>query len=475
MQSIYDKGKMLKDIAIYSRSIDVDEMLVMLPDPDPVLKKYGEGVEVLERLTSDERVISAIQQRKLGTLKKEFMIEAVDDKALRVKEEFEKDIERIDIENVINGMLDAVFYGFSPCELVWSAEDGNLLRLKDIKVLPVRWFAFNSDREPVFLTQNNPEEGEPLPVGKFVFVRHFPTYDNPYGLRLLSRVLFPVLFKKGGISFWMKFMEKFGIPYTIGKYRPGATKEEKDELMSKLKMMVQDAVAVIPDGNSIEILEAKSQGNGVLFERFKIAMDNAITVALLGQTLTTDVKGYGSYAAGKVHQDILEQYQEADQKLVKKAFDKILRIYTDINFGMDYPSPEFKWYEDEDLQLDRSKRDRELSDNLKFTKKYYMKHYGLEEDEFEVKDEGGRLKDEEGASFKESDNKDAELDKMTDALPQGARFNLEKILEEFENSKDFEEALAKVSKIYPFLKDEEVERLLEMAIFSSEVYGAGKD
>jgi phage gp29-like protein len=101
-------------------------------------------------------------------------------------------------------------------EILWASGDSSL-RIADLIGKPVRWFGFDTDNHPRFRSAGNPWLGEELPFGKFVFARHFPTYDNPYGLRLLSRCFWPAAFKKGGIKFWVTLAEKYGMPFMLGK------------------------------------------------------------------------------------------------------------------------------------------------------------------------------------------------------------------------------------------------------------------
>jgi phage gp29-like protein len=387
------------EIATRSTAWDYSGMIGLLPDPDPVLRKRGDGTEILEELTSDGKVISSIQTRKLGSLKREYKftpgnkVKQIDSRAKQLCKDLVADLESVDMYSLISGFLDAPYYGMIPAELMWEPR-GGLIRLAKIKILPSRWFSFDQENDPRFLSRGNQYEGEAVHWAKIVFAKHFPTYDNPFGLRLLSRCLWPVAFKKGGTKFWVTFCEKYGMPFLVGKYRQGADTAEQQTLLSALGKMVQDAVAVIPEGNLIEFLDKNgssgaSGGSGTggatnTFDRLRSAMDAEISQVIMGQTLTAEVGDSGSYAASKTHRDILIDYQQADQKLIKDVMDKIARIYRDIN-APDVPAPVFTWFESEDPQNEFAARDKVLGDcGVVFTKNYYMKRYGYLEDEIEV-------------------------------------------------------------------------------------------
>ena len=127
---------------------------------------------------------------------------------------FSADLESVNLRNIISGILDAPFYGFTPLELIWGRGE-NWWHLVDIVARPSHWFSFDNENNPVFVGVYGGASAEPvpLPVGKFVFVQHHASYDNPYGLRLLSRCLWPVAFKRGGLSFYAKFVERHGMPW----------------------------------------------------------------------------------------------------------------------------------------------------------------------------------------------------------------------------------------------------------------------
>jgi phage gp29-like protein len=390
------RSSLTREIASRSLAWDYSAMVGLLPDPDPILRKRGDGAEILEELTADAKVLTAIQTRKLGSLKREYEFNAgtiegeTDDRSEQLCKDLTADLEDVGMYDLLSGLLDAPYYGMTPVELFWEPRDGSI-HLAKMRVLPNRWFGFDQENAPRFRSMANQTDGEEIPWGKMVFARHFPTYDNPFGLRLLSRCLWPVAFKKGGTKFWVTFAEKYGMPFLVGKYRQGASPEEQQTLLSALGKMVQDAVAAIPEGNVIEFLDkggsSVASGSTDTFDRLRSAMDAEISQVLMGQTLTAQVGDTGSYAASKTHEDVLEDYREADQRLVKGVMDEIAKIYRDIN-APEVPAPVFSWFESEDPQQDFADRDKALAESgLKIKKAYYVRRYGFQEDEIEVAEE----------------------------------------------------------------------------------------
>jgi len=160
----------------------------LLPDPDPVLRKTGDGVSILRDLTADDKVISSIQSRKLGILKKkDFVFEPGHDAGQKADKEserlctlLEQDLSRVDLYNIFSQVLDAPYYGATVVEIVWRPENG-MLRIENLKPRPVEWFGYNVKSDLIFKSSES-ADGEQIPFGKAVIARHFPDAVNPYSV-----------------------------------------------------------------------------------------------------------------------------------------------------------------------------------------------------------------------------------------------------------------------------------------------------
>ena len=242
--------------------------------------------------------------------------------AQSVYDRLSQDLERTNLRSLISGILDAPFYGLAVLELLWKSGPDGWWHLMDIVARPFHWFAFDTNNQPYFKGEAGFARGEagwaatvpePLPVGKFVIVTHHASYDNPYGLRLLSRCLWPVAFKRGGLQFYAKFVERHGMPWVIGKAPKGATPQEKRDMAASMARMVQDCVAVVPAGAEVDFL-AMTGGQDTMHERFLARQDKAISKLLMGQTLTVEMEGRNnSQAAATTHEDVAEGLADADK------------------------------------------------------------------------------------------------------------------------------------------------------------------
>lgn len=483
-----EQSEMLDEFATRASHGDFYSWLGTLPDPDPVLRKMSNGDEILDELLADDQVITATQGRKLGTLGLEygFTAGALKDTeptqmAESVFQMLSEDLENIDIYNLIAQILDAPFYGMVPMELMWQIRNGQY-RLTDVRPRPTHWFQYDDKNQPRFMTLDSGIDGKPLPPYKFVFARHFPTYKNPYGLRLLSRCFWPVTFKRGGRKFWAVFCEKFGMPWVVGKYAKGTSPADKHEMLTNLQAMVQDAVAVIPQSGSVDLVTVGTN-NAEVHKGLVDHMDAAISKVLQGQTLTSDVSQDGAaYSAGKVHAGTLEAYQAADRKLVKAAMEEIAWVYTKLNMPQGVISPSFVWPIDEDeKQDDKSARDTELTkQGLQLSKNYYMKTYNLDVTDIVSV---GTTQNKPPLNFADvkSGNKytpeqQAVEDLVAEAVKQVSLANVEKqIKEAVAQSKDFDELTDRLAALLSGLDVDGLQSVLDRAAIVAAGFGTTLD
>ncbi|MCH8029068.1 MAG: DUF935 family protein [Candidatus Dadabacteria bacterium] len=386
-------GKQIAQIATRDVSAATLTLLssMTLPDPDPILKKAGRDITALRDLIADAHLYATVQSRKAGVLSLEWEIarsgaaspegesegEARRDQG-RV-EVIEGMFKRYDMGAVIGEILNAPLYGFQPLEVLWET-DANGLRLP-VRVIgkPPEWFTFDSENLMLFKTKRNPE-GEPLPPFSFLVAAHDASYDNPFGEKVLSRCFWPVTFKRGGIKFWARFAEKFGMPFIVGKHPAAASQEEIDRMLDMMEKMVQDAVAAIPEGSDIDTLETSTRGSSTsTYEKFLGAMNSEISKAVLGQTLTTEVGDRGSLAAGRVHMDVRRDIIDGDRRIVEGVFNTLIKWVWTINFSNDLRAmPRFRMFERERVDKTQAERDEILSRaGVAFTDEYWKKTYGL--------------------------------------------------------------------------------------------------
>ena len=467
--------KLSEEIATRKRSINFYSLGSYLPDPDIVLRKQGKDVRIYRELFCDPHVFACVQSRKAGVLSLEWDINRGLDKA-KDAELIEDLLKQLDIHKLINDILDATLFGFQPIEIIWKKVGSYVLPV-ELKAKPSEWFCFDEENQLKFRTKEH-YWGEELPSKKFLCPQNNPSYDNPYGERVLSRVFWPVTFKKGGLKFWVIFTEKYGIPHLIGKHPRGATKEETDNLADLLEEMIQDAVAVIPDDSSVEIQEANKSSSAEVFEKLIDKMNSEISKAILGQTLTTEIGSTGSYAASNTHMAVRQDIIDADKKLVEKTINQLIQWIYEINFA-NAEIPKFELFEPEDVDLTLAQRDKILSESgVKFTKEYFIKAYGLEEEDFNIREDIIPVMNTQFSEFKEQEeNAPLGQEQLEDLFKflaeneftQQAQKMLSPLISLLESCDTFEEAYELLTD--KNLKSKKFEECLQKALFLSELQG----
>jgi phage gp29-like protein len=208
-------------------------------------------------------------------------------------------------------------------------------------------------------------------------------------VKVFSKCFWPVTFKKNGFRWWTVFVEKYGGAFMYGKYPYNAGEKFKNELLEALERMVADAVAIAPEGSEISITSAADKRGGSDVHSAYIQMsNNEISKAVLGQTLTTEIGGVGSFAAAKTHNEVREHIASADRRRISAAFNRLAAVYTFYNFGVKAAPPQFQFVEDEDLRLECADRDVKVYQiGWRPTKKYLIQQYGFQEDDFDLASE----------------------------------------------------------------------------------------
>jgi phage gp29-like protein len=381
------KQNLTSEFATRRISIDFYSLNLYLPNPDPVLKKTGKDLRVYRDLTSFGRVWSGITSRKAGVMSLEWEIDRGKAKSSQARE-IDAVFKSLDLERIFSEILDAVLYGFQPLEVIWEKRPNGLILPVDVVGKPQEWFTFGPKINELRLrTKWNWINGEEVIDRKFLLARNYATYRNPYGESVLSRCFWPVAFARGGWKFWTVFAEKYGMPWLIGKHTPGAEQGEITRIADMLENMVQDAIAVIPDNASVEVVEAANKAANADFYRGMVQEAKSeiseVLVGHAGAAESTPGKLGNETAALAVRQDIVE----SDRKLVEQTLNQLIDWIYELNWG-EGERPRFGMFSEEQVDLTLAQRDGELASKcgVRFTSAYLQRAYGFEAGDLVVDD-----------------------------------------------------------------------------------------
>lgn len=140
--------------------------------------------------------------------------------------------------------------------------------------------------------------------------------DGPRELGLLAKLVPMVLYKRGNMGDWAEFCQIFGMPIREYTYDAG-DEEARKRLIADAMKQGANAVYIHPKDSALNLIESSNKSGTVdLYERFANMCNTEMSIAVLGNTLTTDAKSTGTQALGKVHQDEEDQLKEDDRDFV---------------------------------------------------------------------------------------------------------------------------------------------------------------
>lgn len=369
----------IQEIATIQRDINRFTFGGALQNLDETLltRGRGKGLKIYDELERDAHCFAVLQKRKLAVVARQWQVDARSDSALdqaaadlvkRQLDELGKVVE--DESQLITGfdqmtmnLLDATLKGYAVGELMWEIR-GAEVWLSRVIPRDQRRFIFDEQSKLRMLTRADLLLGEQLPPRKFIVHRFGAKDESPYGKGLGHVLFWPVFFKRQDITFWLVFADKFGSPTAVGKYPPGAKKEEQAKLLDTLRAIAQDAGIIIPEGMMIEYLEAARTGSIDTYEKLARYMDEQISKAVLGETMSTTAAGAGlGSSQATVQNEVRTEISRADADMLSDTLNATLvRWIVDYNLpGAGYPKVWRNFEESEDLEK-RSRIDKALHD-----------------------------------------------------------------------------------------------------------------
>ena len=359
-----------------------------LPRGDIVLRRIGWHIgQLKEFILSDVQVQTAWGNTRLPFLASTpWGVSPADESkaAAEAAAAFRATLAALDMHNIIEQLMDAVALGYSVAEIIWRT-DSPRWEIEALVPKPSEWFRFDTDGNLLFLNRNN-SAGEPMPANNFMVLTHRAGYSNPYGESLFSRLYWPVLFKKHGIEWWVKFIERFGGLSYFGKYDLTATEQQQNELLKALVDLLSGSVAIGPENSQIDVVgdHQRSQG-ATTHKNLADWLDKSIAKAVLGQNLTSDSGDRGSQALGNIQFRVLEAITRSDQRLIASAFNRLARLYTRYNWGETVAAPRFAFEQPDDLKSERAERDQKLyAIGWRPLPEYIEQNYGIPQEQFAI-------------------------------------------------------------------------------------------
>lgn len=149
---------------------------------------------------------------------------------------------------------------------------------------------------------------------------------------------------------WARYCERHGFPMLLADTPFGADPNDIANYQAQLVDVGQESILQLP--GSVDVNKYGKYDLRYLeptddtWQAFKALIEQCndeITLALLGQNLTSQVKE-GSLAAARVHADVRQAILEADARaLAKTLYVQVLRPFAALNFGDADLAPQVLW------------------------------------------------------------------------------------------------------------------------------------
>lgn len=459
MKELFGVHADAKDMNIYN------SILGSLPNPDIVLQKLGLGISAYYDLDIDDQVSAALQLRKDNVRSMEWELKPSQTRP-DIDEFVENVIKKWDMEKVVGEMLDAIPYGYSVMELIWLKDANGFKYISSVVGKPPHWFKFDTNNRLRFMGRKYGAEGKILSNSKFTTVQNYPTYINPYGNAVFKKCYWPVMFKKGGIKFFAKFVEKFGMIHLLGQIgkngedvNKNPTSTEITNMTEALDGLYQDGVGAIPGSDEVLVIAGNSQASSEIYKGFIEVCDKQIAKAILSHSSAVDsIAG----ALGNREQIVqsINIIRDSDAKLVTGNMNDIITKMVFENYGkvdeVDIPTYQLI----AKGQTSEIKAQAEIDTILKalgvnFTKDYIKKNYNLQDSDFTLSS-GTATPTEPFNNFTNFTAQDDIEAKLTETFQS----TLQPIVDMISKGKTFDEIKTKILELNANLDTSDLEALI---------------
>jgi phage gp29-like protein len=288
----------------------------LLSPRDAVLLSRGGGRganahRVYEEIERDPRAFAVLQKRRQAVVARDWRVEPGGEgrTAKKAAALVTAALTRVDFDGLCLSLSDALLKGYAAVEVIWASSAEGVFPA-EFRPIEQRRIVFDEEWKPRLLTKAQPVYGEELPDRKII-VHRFGSSVDPYGRGLGHQLFWPCFFKRQSQAFWISFAERFGQPIPVGKTPVGTPESQRQALLNTLAGLARESAVVVDDNQSVTFLEKALSGTPA-YEGLVRYCDEEITIATLGETLTTSINGGGSRAAAETHNDVRAELVDAD-------------------------------------------------------------------------------------------------------------------------------------------------------------------
>ena len=343
---------------------------------------YRKDRQLMKQMRNDPDCMGPLTQLQVSIAGLEWQIKPFDSRDSAQEEIAERTAEIISriprFADMVRHLLDAVWYGSSALNLIYSRTAGGM-------VMPVDWLPFHPD---TLIVKENGEPGikvgpryyadmdgtdgstqqgfdsrvhlfTPLERRAVVWHRYMvqgPDFDDPYetaysfmGKGVRDTVWWYWNLKQAVLQNWATFSERYAQGIRVGYY-PMAQKGAKEDMENILRNMIGDVSAVVPRSTpgqkdyEIEILEPAAARAQVFADLCEWLAKN-IKELIVGQSATSEAvsTGIGSNVASQHQKTFTRQMRFIADNLAETITEQMVREIVDMNWGPQEFYPRFEF------------------------------------------------------------------------------------------------------------------------------------
>lgn len=430
----------------------------------------------------DLNVAGSIEQRKNALLENDFKIVSEDKKFLAF---YDKLKESFDLEEFIENLANAVYFGINLQNITYSAKDGFILPDTTTEI-PFLYINKDETLKQFYLETNEYSKIYFNSVDDLSLVKFYYNYNKDSFLNrsLSAKLLYYSVLKHSVITLNLEYLDKNAIPPIILKTDNLDDEKMVQDLMTMLQMLKSNAFGVFNKDVEIDTLKQDSESK---FLELIAYCDKKQNELILGGNLTGSSEKVGSQALGTVHENRLKEIIKSDAKKISKFVTNYLLKLCELNFSY---APVFDFIidvvDDENVEALKTKAETlEIKSKTiqNLTNIGYKIPIEYIEKEFDIKG----IKFESFANTKEPNHileankvKKLPVDHIDMALDQKAVIDKQKsdekeintILEKLINeSNSYEEVYSKILDLYDDIELNSLEKSLTNYIASSYIMG----
>ena len=314
-------------------------------------------------ITTDGHLSGIINKRLSAVARERFEFQRDGKPVDEVNEQIKSPWFRSFIKEAINSKL----WGFTLCQFRRNEQGWITYDLIDRK-------HFDPVKREVLLYETD-VNGVPLEA----FSNCLVICDEPRGLGLLATCAPYALYKRGNLGDWAQFCQIFGMPIREYTYTAG-DEEARKRLLADARKQGVNAVYIHPEGSGMTLHEAQGKsGTNDLYERFTANCNDEMSIAILGNTLTTKSSENGTQALGTVQAKEQMKITEDDVQFI---LDLLNYDMTEIfaSLGVNTEGGEFvrveQKYADKQVQINVVSKLKEMG--LPMSDEYLYKTFDVE-------------------------------------------------------------------------------------------------